>query len=222
VKNKEHIKMKLTTLIAIASITLTGCSSISRTTSFDGRDGKSFALVASDDMPTDWINNYDFVFQEIDVKTSKTLPYAFSVIFSATGPMEGNEFKKPQNLNTTVRFGGAPTHAGDYVLIARIDNRVLAGVDSTVVNCYAKGAAVFRIHGASINIISVGSIDGTSIDEAHLKAQVQTLLSDYPKFSAAVSSAEIIGKVVFQTGKNRLGGKNCSMLDGNFVFSPKN
>src|SRR5689334_21591812 len=141
-------KVFVCAVVAIVS----GCSTISRETAYDGSAGGAFALVAADGMVANGSQTYLFGFQRIDLDKQTFLPEMFSVEFSALGTLGGNEFKKPDTLQTTLRFGGKPTVPGDYALVTRTDMASYGYSNSTQVNCFSKGTTVFRIREGRVNV----------------------------------------------------------------------
>lgn len=190
---------------------LAGCSTISRETAYDGSAGAAFALVAADGMVVNGSQTYIFGFQRIDLEKQAFLPDLFSVQFSGLGTLEGNEFKKPETLSTTLRFGGKAVVPGDYALIARTDMASYGYSSSTQVNCFSQGTAVFRIREGRVNVIQAGHVrGGGATDRKDLERQAATVLSGYPNMSAPVTLAESAGRVAFETKeKNFLGVEMC-------------
>jgi hypothetical protein len=202
--------MRLRALACVLATMVAGCSTVSRDMAFDTAGGAALALVAADGMIANGSQSYSFTFQRMGTGQQAFLPDIFSINFSGLGPIEGNEFKKPEQLHTTLRFGGLAVPPGEYALISRIDSASYGMSNSTVVNCFSEGAAVFRIHKGRVNIIPAGHVKGAgSIDGAIVQPQVATVLAGYPNITAPIAFADIVGSTKFKTGKNILGGELC-------------
>jgi hypothetical protein len=203
--------MRARVFMCVLAASVSGCSTISRETAYDGSVGSAFALVAADGMVVNGSQSYSFGFQRIDLDKQTFLPDIFSVQFSGMGTLEGNEFKKPESLKTTVRFGGKAVLPGDYALITRTDVASYGYSTSIHVNCFSQGTPVFRIREGRVNIIPAGHIRGDgSIGHTDLEHQAAAVLSSYPNVSAPVTVSESAGRVAFETKeKNFVGAEMC-------------
>jgi hypothetical protein len=206
--------------IALAAA-VTGCSSISRNINFEPKSDHAFALLAADGMIVNGSQSYLFELRKVNLETSSFSKDGATINFSGMGPqIEGNEFQKPEQSTTTVRFGGKEIPPGDYALIARYDFASYGMANSTTVNCFALGAAVFHIRSGTINIVPGGHVRGGPFEPRPLQEQVSKVLSGYPKMTAPVMMAEPIGAITFQPGRGMLGAKNCN-VSGLFQFTPR-
>jgi hypothetical protein len=135
--------------------------------------------------------------------------------------LEGNEFTRPKELQTTVRFGGKSVVAGDYALLTRTDTAAYGYVSNTNVNCYALGAAVYRITEGSIALVPVGHIDGNvRPDVATLQSQAAAVLTNYPKMAAPQVTAQLLGSIKFGTEKRGQFKSESCFPDATFTFTP--
>lgn len=196
-------------LVMVASVS--ACSTISRETAYDGAGDNAYTVVAADGMRVNGSQSYSFLFQKFDVDARQFQPETFSVNFSGMGTIEGNEFKKPETLTTTLRFGGRDASPGDYALIARIDNAAYGYSQSTNVNCFSLGTAVFRIRAGHVNVLDAGNVrESRGFTREEIEKQAATVLAGYPLISAPLAFAEPVGTVVFEANdKNFLGVKMC-------------
>ncbi len=199
---------------------MSGCSSIDRDIAFDGAPDKAFLLVAADGMDISGTRSYLFEFRKVNLAASTLLDSRIAVNFSGMGPIEGDEFDKPEQLKTLVRFGGKPVTPGDYALTSRYDFTSLGTLNTTDVHCFALGAPVFHIHEGGINIVPAGNVGGGTLHEEILPSQVSAVMANYPKMTAPLFSADLIGAIVFKTEPGLLGNQACN-LSGPFKFMPR-
>jgi hypothetical protein len=209
------------TLICVAALGMGGCATISKETAFDGTSGAAFALVAGDGMRINGSESFSFGFVRVDVEQLKFLPDQFFVNFSGMPALEGDEFKRPEDLQTTVRFAGKSVAvAGNYALVARRDHAAYGYVNNTNVNCYTLGAAVYRIEAGHIVLIPVGHVQGGGpIDRAALRSQSSAVLANFPNMTAPRATAEVIGTIKFETQKGFMKDSAC-IPEGTFTFTP--
>jgi hypothetical protein len=203
--------MRIRVFMCLAAASVSACSTISKETAYDGSPTGAFAVVVADGMVVNGSQSYSFGFQRIDLDKQAFLPDLYYVQFSGMPALEGNEFKKPDSLSTTLRFGGRAVLPGDYALIARTDLAAYGYSSSTQVNCFSKGTTVFRIRAGHVNLIDAGHVrEAASADRVTLEKQAAVVLSAYPKISAPTAIAEPVGRVAFATGqKNFLGVEVC-------------
>lgn len=177
---------------AFAALVLMVCAPLSSAQA----PGEAFVMVATDALTTASNEGYSFAFQRIDLATL-TIAADQPVIVTFTGMGGGDEFRRPQSLRTTMRFGGQALPPGDYALIAR--TRRTSGRSTTdVATCYSYGAPVFRM---TADVVSVVPEDEFAAAEA--RRDVQTLLEAHPTIAAPVASAELVGHVSFATTTRR-------------------
>ncbi|MGA6181689.1 hypothetical protein ACPEH1_11265 [Stenotrophomonas sp. NPDC077421] len=198
--------MKRAVLAVITSAVLGGCATVDRNTTFDGSDGNAFVLVAADNVPDRGVSSHSFVFSRVDLQSSTFLPEWFSITFDGgAGTFVVDELKKPEGLNTTLRFGARSVVPGDYAYAARRD---LQGNLQTE-HCYAKGAGVFRIVAGKTNVISLGDVlNDMGSDPDVALDQGATILTAYPKISAPLVQAQQVGSITFPPAKS-LGWEGC-------------
>jgi hypothetical protein len=201
--------MKIRVLACTLAALATGCSTINRETTFESTAGEAFVLIVADGMRINGSESYLFNLQKMEADKPVFLPDIVGVYFSGMGAIEGSEFKKPETLSTTQRFGGKPASPGDYALISRIDSAAAGYSSSSTVNCYAEGAPIFRLSAGHVNVITPGSVrKDASVDGAALRQQVAAVLAGYPKVTAPIGFAEVVGQVAFKTTK-RLAAEVC-------------
>lgn len=192
-------------------LALSGCSSINHSEGFSGERGQSFLFVAADGMPTTGSWSYTFLFQKVDLKTATLLQESVGVDFTGFGPIGGNEFEKPKNLVTTIRFGGEIVSAGDYALISRIDNVTYGSSSKANRNCFNRNAPIFHVEPREIAIIPTTNVmTSEPLDAVRTEKQAMQVLANYPKYSAPTSVAKVVGQIAFETGISILGRPTCN------------
>jgi uncharacterized protein YceK len=198
--------MKRVVLAVITSAFLSGCATVDQNTTFDGSDGNAFVLVAADNVPDQGVRSHTFVFSRVDLQSSTFLPEWFSITFDGgAGTFVVDELKKPEGLDTTLRFGAHSVVPGDYAYAARRD---LQGNLQTE-HCYAEGAGVFRIVAGKTNVISLGDVlNNRGTDPAVALDQGATILTAYPKISAPLVQARQVGSITFPSAKSQ-GWQGC-------------
>jgi hypothetical protein len=215
----RRLVMRLSVFSCLIVIALCSCSSISRDLKFTSDQGNAFAMVVADGISVA-VQGYTFVFQRIDVDKSTFLSESFSVYFSGLGPLQGDEFKKPAELNTTRRFGGRPVTGGNYALVSRTFDRGSGPINQT---CFTLGTPVFSIGDRSINILYVGTVneENHAADRSTVESESKLVLSGYPNISAPIQPATVIGAIAFETGKGRFGGRGrCGESGAAISFRP--
>jgi hypothetical protein len=205
-----------TVLTCGLTLALAACSTVSRDEAFLGVGDGAYVLVAADNMPITGSQDHSYTFQRVNLSTSSFEREFFTVTFSGMGTMSGNEFRKPETLQTTVRFGGKAAPAGDYALINHRQMTTYGTATSTNIHCYSLGAAVFRLHEGVINIVPVGPLP--LVRAGDLEAQVAEVMAGYPSMTASRQMAEMVGSARFETGR-WLGQQTCNTRDG-FTFTP--
>jgi len=196
--------------IALCVPILIGCSAISHDIRFDGTTGTSFAMVVLDDVPTRDTGKISFGFQRVDFSKSIFLPDTFEVIFPNPGLLEGNEFKKQDQMITTLRFAGKAVTPGDYALVYRLNSEMNDGRLFVDITCYSLGAVVYRFNAGKINIFPIVDIGTKSrITRASVESQVRTLLENYPNVSAPVNFSEAVGAATFKSAPTHGNKKSC-------------
>ena len=200
-------------ILAILAVALASCSTVGRDIGFAGEAGQAFVVLSVDGIGDG--RGHTFTFQRVDLATSAFQRQFVSITFSPMGPLMGDEFRTPEGLRTTRRFGGARLPAGDYALISRTDVTTYGtGGTSSMVDCYSLGAPVFRMRDGAINIIPLDAMARRSEAES----EVAMVLAGYPNMTARQSVAETLGGAAFET-QRWLGGQTCN-ASGPFTFAP--
>lgn len=185
---------------------------------FSGERGQSYVVVATDtDVPPEGSEN--FVFQQVDMASSTFLPGKFVYVGFIGRNAYGSDraFQKPEKPtremppeeNSPLRFGGSKAAPGHYALVAHNIRNPPFGI---YLNCYARGAAIYRFQEGMINIVRTGKgglgvLSGAASavevhDPATLRAQAAEVLADYPKMTAPTAVARLLGTARFESGKN--------------------
>jgi hypothetical protein len=205
-------------LAAATTIVLGGCSSINHRGGFSGGTNQSFLLVAADGMPVTGTRSYAFYFQKVDLSNSTFLGERVEVDFTSFGPIGGNEFEKPRQLISTVRFGGENVSPGDYALVSRDDNVSYGASSTTARKCFSQDAPVFRIAERQIAIIPAGNVmTSEPLDAESTETQAMQVIASYPKYIAPAGLAKFAGLLAFDTGEDLLGRPACNPK-GSFRF----
>ena len=204
----------------MAVLLVAGCSSVHRDTEFSEKSDKAFVLLAADGMPVTGSLGYSFAFQRVDLAKAVALDSYITISFDGMA-LGGDEFSKPDDMKSLVRFGGRAVPAGDYALMGRFDTATYGTFVQNTVNCFSLGAAVFHLEPGRIAVVAAGNVRAREpIDAASLPAQIGKVLGGYPKMTAPVTVAPPSGIVTFKTGKSLLGAEICQMQDG-FSFTPR-
>lgn len=189
---------------------LAGCATVSQDITYDPAKGETFLMLAAEGITADLPGSYTYTLRRVDLTTSTFQSEWTNIVFDAgAGTFVVHEFKKPDSVATTVRFGGRAVTPGDYALVSRSDLRS-GMVQSTYTNCYSLGAPVFRILPGQINLVAINDapLPGVLDDEKAL-SQAGEVLSLYPNMRSTRAMAERIGSITFGTGKV-LGTQVCS------------
>jgi hypothetical protein len=200
---------------------LAACSTIDRNIAITAQTaGAGFALVVADGMVVNGSESYTYAFQRVDLASSTFAKETFTVTFSGLGAsVEGNEFRKPEGLETTLRFGGKTAPVGDYALVMRTDNAAYGYASSTFVNCYAAGAPVFHIREGAVNVLPAQGPRSRGLDLDVVRPQVEQVLAGYPNMTAPRAYEAPVGVLTFKTGRAWTGAETCRP-DGAFAFAP--
>jgi hypothetical protein len=196
-----------------------GCPTVSRDMVFQSAPDTAFALVVADGMTINGSESYDFNFQRVDLQASQFLQDRFTVTFSGMGPIEGNEFRKPEGMETTLRFGGRSAPPGAYALVSRVDRASYGPSTSTRVNCFSLGATVFDVRAGAVNLIPGGNVRRPAPTLRPDPEQAADVLRGYPGVTAPIAPTEVLGGVTFATGRSAFGAETCNP-SGALTFTP--
>lgn len=197
-------------IVSLVALGMGGCATISKETAFDGAQGGAFVMLAGDGMRINGSESFSFSFRKVDLQAGKFLDDSFNVFFSEMPALKGDEFTKPETVQTTLRFAGKQVRHGDYALVSRTDTTAYGYVSNTNVSCFSLGSYVFRIPERSIVLIPVGHVkDAATADPDTIVKLGASVLTSYPKMTAPQTMAEPVGKVTFTTTKGMLGGETC-------------
>lgn len=201
----------------VLAMALAGCSSVSRDMAFGPGTAVAgaFPMIAVAGMVKNGSNSYTFTFRRVDLQTSTFQKEGFSLNFGAFGAIEGEEFKKPEEMQTEVRFGGRAAPAGDYALVVRVDQASYGMATTRSVNCFSLGSSVFRIKEGAVVVIPAGSVRGNvRMNGPEVVEQVKQILLGYPNIKGSVELVEPLGSLTFDAGDR------CS-VSGPFTFRPR-
>jgi hypothetical protein len=206
-------------VLSVVALGLGGCSSINQREGYSGNDGQSFLMVAADGMPPTGSRGYSFVFQKVDLRSSAFFGERVLIDFGPWGPVAGNEFEKPGQLITTIRFGGEVVSPGDYALISRSDNVTLGPEIRTEQNCFNRSAPVFHVAERQITLVPAGNaMTSEPLDAETAEREATQVIANYPKYSAPLAPAKVRGRLFFEVGTDILGRPTCDPR-GQFRFS---
>jgi hypothetical protein len=214
------------------ALALSACTTttVSRDEAFSGGSGQSYVLIATDTNEPNK-GTETFTFQRVDLASSTFLRNFVSVTFSAVNiftatAQKGTQFERSGTAPDSLRFAGKKIPPGDYALVY---HTVYHPGSVSNFNCYANGAAIYRIRDGSINIVRQGKstdiksfLSGAAVavevrDPAALQSQVAEVLARYPKMTAPTVVAQLLGTASFETGKTWFGDKTCNP-SGAFTF----
>jgi hypothetical protein len=221
--------MRFHLLLCAIVLALAACSTtVSRDEAASGAAGQSYILVVADGVPTDKVETHDFAFRRVDMASStfrRELAYVrFGHKLISGG---GDEFQVPATMAATaLRFAGTTIAPGDYALVYHYVHTSLGTSAMVNLNCFSRGAGIYRFREGTINIVRLGKPSDISMllsgalsavevnDPAALQAQVTGILAGYPKMNAPLLMASLLGTARFDTGQK----KNCKTTGG-FSFN---
>lgn len=190
--------MRLLAAVAALSVSLlvAGCATARPDMTFDAGAQDAFVVVAGDGMRINGSESNFFTFREIDLTTLEFSRQLVSVNFGAMGPpLDGNDFRRPSGLLTSMRFAGKTAPPGDYVLITRRRSITLGTFTQTYVSCFSEGAPVFRFRAGAINVVEANAIHA----HGSVREQTAAVLSEYPNMTAPQIPAELLGLLRFES-----------------------
>ena len=201
--------MRAYALACVIACALAACSTtVSPDEAFSAGTGQSYVLVG---VPLDELETHTLTFQRVDLASSTFLRNLVSVKAQPRASERWRRF--PQDGGAaSLRFGGSRLPPGDYALVSHSRYRYLGSMSMVDVNCYSRGAAIYRFREGAINVVSVphfipgwiGVPQTTSaIGGEALQERVAEFLTGYPNMTAPRVVAEPIGTATFETaGKN--------------------
>lgn len=220
--------MRLQLVVCGMALAIAACTTtVSRDEAFSAGTGQSYVLIVGDGMPTEGVETHDYKFQRVDMATSTFLREYVYVRFGDTQVSGGgNEFEKPATMAaSSVRYAGRKIAPGDYALVLHDRLKSLGTMAMNNINCYSRGAAIYRFREGTINIVRLGRgydvagfVSGAAsvvevTDPAALEAQVTEVLAGYPAMTAPPGVAKLLGTARFETRANK-----CNTTGG-FVFT---
>lgn len=224
--------MRIRALGCAMALALAACSTthVTYDETFSGGPGQSYVVVATDtDVPLEGSEN--FVFQQVDMASSTFLPGKFVYVGfigrnawgsdRALQKPEKSTGRMPPPEDSSLRFGGTKAAPGYYALVAHNVRQPPLGI---YINCYARGAAIYRFQEGVINIVRMGKGGGLDVisgaanavevqDLPTLRAQVAEVLAGYPNMTAPTAVAKVLGAASFASGT-----KTCNTTGG-FSFT---
>ena len=210
--------MRLQLVVCGAALALAACTTtVSRDEAFSAGTGQSYVLIAGDGMPTEGVETHDYKFQRVDMASSTFQREYVYVRFGDTQVSGGgNEFEKPATMAAApVRYAGRKIAPGEYALVSHHRYKSLGTMAMSNVNCYSRGAAIYRFREGAINIVRLGRgydvagfVSGAASvvevpDPAALRAQVTEVLAGYPEMNAPTAVAKLLGTATFESRANR-------------------
>ena len=214
-----------TLLMPILALMLGGCAATRGEPGFAAAPGRSFILLGADGMDAQGKRGFTFVFRKLDMKSAEFLKEDLQIEFVGAGPVRETEFSKPQDLKTSLRFGGQQVTPGDYALISLVERAsdLPGGVSAT---CFNDGAPVFHIVEGQISIIAAGNVAGPrGPSELRVEDEASQMLKSHPGYSAPATNTRAFGSVTFditgaRTTTGRAANANCKAL-GRHQFKPR-
>lgn len=175
-------------------VALAGCATVSRDVAFDGTEGTSFLLLAADGLVG--ANSYAYVFRKVDRSSSTFQDDTFRLYIASDS---GTHFKKPETLGSTATFAGQSVPPGEYALITRAEFSYYGLSSAEGSGCFALGTPIFRIRKGQIQVISLGRGHAVNTrDPEQVRVQVETILAAYPKMTAPITLAPVVGHITFE------------------------
>lgn len=194
--------------VLLATATLGACASTSREMAFHEDDESAFLLVAMEPGQGSGAQGYEFLFQRVDIETSKFEKDGVSVYFSQTSRrIEGDELDTPQDLETRLRFGGKRVPRGDYAIVMRYES---FGQD-TRGNCYSLGTPVYELRAGTLNLVLSAPARGPDLDRAAVLALARRIVAGYPNLTAPMRHPNIVAVVTFDALEDALGAQTCRL-----------